>query len=230
MYHQLAGIKRDGIEMMGDRGWRRSDDGKWRGGRDDDRPRDMDRQRYRDDDRPPRGYRDDDRRRDQNRSFYRDDDRPPCDQDRPRYRDDDRPRYRDDDRPRYRDDDRPPRDQDRPPHDQDRPPRDQDRPRYRDDDRPHYRDDDRPPHDQDRPWYRDVDRRWRDEPSEGVSITNTLMFKSLVTSHSLQGAMYLRLAGVMKDVVMMTGRMIVVLLAVTMVDGGAEMREGETKG
>ena len=38
--------------------------------------------------------------------------------------------------------------------------------------------------------------------------------------------MSLRLAGVMKDVVMMTGGMTVDLLAVMTVDGGAEMREG----
>ena len=42
--------------------------------------------------------------------------------------------------------------------------------------------------------------------------------------------MSLRLAGVMKDVVMMTGGMTVDLLAVMTVDGGAEMREGEDQG
>ena len=56
------------------------------------------------------------------------------------------------------------------------------------------------------------------------------MFKSLVTSHSLQGAMSLRLAGVMKDVGMMRGGMTVDLLAVMTVDGGAEMREGVDQG
>ena len=42
--------------------------------------------------------------------------------------------------------------------------------------------------------------------------------------------MYLHLADVMKDVVMMTGGMIVGLLAVMTVDGEAEMREGEDRG